>query len=203
MEKFERIFLGLIIGAVLPILLGLISFMVWFFTGQNPDTPLIYLVSGVLAGLILDLIFLKRWIDNRYAMPLWVVISIYVFYNIVLFGMFMGLPVLNVLLGLPAGFYMGNRVVFNSVPVNQYQAITKHVSLFTGFMMLLICTASAIIGLREEGIGQTIQSMLGVSFEITKPMVWGIVLLGGTLLVLCKVMLTGITMKRTIKASIV
>ncbi len=203
MEKLERIFLGLIIGGVLPILLGLVSFMVWFYTGQNPDTPLIYLVSGVLAGLILDLIFLKRLINNRYALPLWVVISIYLFYNIVFFGMFMGLPVLNVLLGLPAGFYMGNRVVFNGVPAEKYPLITKRVSLFTGSIMLLICMASAIIGLREKDIGETIQSMLGVSFEITKPMVWAIVLLGGTLLVLCKVMLTGITMKRTIKASTV
>jgi hypothetical protein len=44
-----------------------------------------------------------------------------------------------------------------------------------------------------------IQNVLGLSFEVTRSMLWGIVLIGGLTLILANILLTRITMIKTIK----
>jgi hypothetical protein len=44
-----------------------------------------------------------------------------------------------------------------------------------------------------------IKEVLGLGFEVTKSMVWGIVLIGGLTLILANILLTRITMVNTIK----
>ena len=76
----------------------------------------------------------------------------------------------------------------------------QQVSLFTGIIMVVICIASGIIALSGNSVGSEVRSMLGLGFEITRPMLWGITLIGGTFLVWLQVMVTRITMKMVLKS---
>lgn len=180
-------------------MIGLLSVIIWFYTDKQETHALIYALTGLLCGLLIDLMFLKRWINKRYVLPIWFVIGIYILYNIGLFGFFMGFPVFNVLLGLLAGYYFGNRICSNKIQQDKHSKLINQVSLFTGLIMIFICISSGFIALVGSGVGYDIQGMLGLGFEVTKPMIWSITLIGGFVLILLQILLTRITMIKTIK----
>jgi hypothetical protein len=51
----------------------------------------------------------------------------------------------------------------------------------------------------DFGAAGMIKELLGLDFEVTNSMMWGIVLIGGLALVVVNVLLTRITMIKTIK----
>jgi hypothetical protein len=199
MKGVDKIFFGLIIGCAFPFSLCLLSMIIWFYLDKSESRVLFYLASGLLLGLIIDFKFLKGWINKRYELPVWFILGIYVLYNIGLYGMFMGFPVFNAFLGLIAGYYYGQRILFSKVPSEKHYKIINQVLLLTGLIMLLTCIASGFIALAGEGVGYDIQHMLGLGFEVTKTMIWGITLIGGISLIILTIVLTKIAMIKTIK----
>ena len=199
MKKFEKVIDGLIIGSTFPLLLGLLSVTIWFYLDKSEDKPVIYLIVGILSGLIIDYKFLKGWIGRRFDLSLWFLAAIYIAYNIFVFGFFMGLPVFNVFLGFFAGYYFSNRICFKNVESKKRSKIINQVSLFTGLIMTLICISSGSLALVNNEASGMIKEVLGLSFEVTRIMVWGIVFIGGLTLILANIFLTRITMNITIK----
>jgi hypothetical protein len=199
MKRFEKMFAGFIIGATFPLLLGMLSGVIWFCFDKDESRAFVYLLSGFLLGLIIDIVFLKKWIDKRYELPVWFIMGIYLFYNVCIYGLFMGFPVFNVLLGIIAGYYYGFRMYYLNIPVKKQHTLIQQVSLFTGLVMTLICIGSGFIALTSKDAGSEVRHMMGLGFEITRSMLWGIILIGGTFLVWLKVKLTRITMKNVLK----
>ena len=201
MKRFEKIIHWLIIGSTFPILLGLSSVVIWFCFDRSENRPVIYLAAGLLLGLATDLLFLKGWIRNRFDLPVWFMAAIYIVDNILVYGFFMGFPVFNVFLGLFAGYYSGNRICFKKVEPEKHSKLINQVSLFAGLIMTLICISSGFLALVGYGAGGMIKELLGLGFEVTKPMVLGIVLIGGLTLIITNIILTRITMIKTIKTN--
>ena len=199
MKSFDKIFFGFILGFTFPFLLCLLSMIIWFYFDKSESRVFIYLGTGLLIGLIIDLKFLKSWINKRYELAIWFIIFIYLIYNIGIYGFFMGFPVFNVLLGLVAGYYFGKRICFGNIESEKHSKFINQVSLFTGLIMTLICISSGFLALAGAGAGGDIKGMLGLSFEVTKSMVFGITLIGGLSLILTQIILTRITMIKTIK----
>lgn len=187
------------IGGTFPLLFGLLSVIVWYYLDKLESRAIIYLAAGLILGLIIDLIFLKGWLNRRFELPLWSMAGIYILYNVFVFGFFMGFPVFNVLLGLIAGNYFGNRIVAGKLPSEKQSKQIKQVSIFTALIMALICISSAVIGLTDKFIGANIQGMLHLHFEITKPMIWAIVLVGGVSLIIVQYVITKWTIQKTIE----
>jgi hypothetical protein len=202
MKRFEKIFIGLIIGVTFPLLFGLLSVITWFYLDKSENRVIIYLTAGLLFGLIIDLKFLKGWIKHRFDLPLWFIAWIYIFYNICVYGFFMGFPVFNVLLGLIAGYYFGNRIISNKIQPEMRSKQINQVSLFTGMIMTLICVSSAVIGLTDKTIGDNIQGMLGLDFEITKTMILTLIFVGGFGLIIFQYFITKLTIIKTIRLNI-
>lgn len=187
------------IGGTFPLLFGLLSVIVWYYLDKLESRAIIYLAAGLILGLIIDLIFLKGWLNRRFELPLWSMAGIYILYNVFVFGFFMGFPVFNVLLGLIAGNYFGNRIVSGKLPSEIQSKQIKQVSIFTALIMALICISSAVIGLTDEFIGANIQGMLRLNFDITKPMIWAIVLVGGFCLIITQYVITRWAIQKTIE----
>ena len=200
MKRSEKIITGFIIGGAFPLLLGMLSLVIWFFLDKNESKAPVFLISGLLLGFIIDIVFLKKWIDKRYELPVWFIAGIYLFYNICIYGMFMGFPVFNVAMGIVAGYYYGNRIYYNNTLDKEQNKLIQQVSMFTGLVMVVFCIASGIIALKGNSVGSEVRSMLGLDFEVTRPMLWGITLIGGTFLVWLQVMVTRITMKMVLKS---
>ncbi|MEJ2616236.1 MAG: hypothetical protein P8Z35_14860 [Ignavibacteriaceae bacterium] len=111
----------------------------------------------------------------------------------------MGFPVFNLFLGLAAGYYFGKRVCFRNIKSGMYSKIINKVSLFTGLIMALICISSGLIALLDNYTGSTIKGMLGLGFDVTKEMIFTIIIIGGLGLILTEYFITKLTMQRTIK----
>jgi len=199
MKRFEKIINGLIIGSTFPLLLGLLSVLIWFYLDKSENRPVIYLIAGILLGLIIDYVFLKGWIGRRFDLSIWFMAAIYVIYNILVFGFFMGFPVFNVFLGFFAGYYFSNRICFKNVELKKHSKIINQVSLFSGLIMTLICISSGFLALINNEAAGMIKEVLGLGFEVTRSMIWGIVFFGGLTLILANIFLTRITMIKTIK----
>jgi hypothetical protein len=179
MKRFEKIVNRLIIGGTFPLLFGLLSMIAWFYLDKSESRAMIYLAAGLIFGLIIDLKFLKGWIKHRFDLSLWGMAGIYIFYNICVFGFFMGFPVFNLLLGLVAGYYFAIRIVSNKIHPEKQPKLINRVSVFTALVMTFICVSSAVIGLTDKYIGDNIQGMLGLNFEITKTMIVTLIFVGG------------------------
>jgi len=180
-------------------MIGLLSVLIWFYTDRQETHAPIYALIGLSSGLLLDLMFLKRWINNRYVLPIWFVVGIYILYNICIYGFFMGLPVFNTFLGLLAGYYFGKRICFNKVESETHTKLINQVSIFAGLIMTFVCISSGFLAIYDNGAAGMIQNVLGLSFEVTSSMLWGIVLIGGFILISINVLLTRFTMIKTIK----
>jgi len=198
-KRFEKVSIGLLIGSIFPLFLSTMSVVIWIYFDKNIERPLVYVVAGFVCGLLIDWKFLKSWINNRYDLPLWFVSSIYIFYNVWMFGLFMGVPVFHVLLGAVAGYYSGKRIKFKNISSDYFPEAINKTAMFTAVVMALVCILSGIIAFADESTGGNIQGMFGLGFKITKPMILGITVVGGVLLVSIVIMLTRITMSITIK----
>jgi len=199
MIRFEKIFFGILIGSAFPLFFGLLSVTIWFYLNISEKYAPFYLIVGILLGLVIDLKNLKSWVEKRYDLSVWFLIGLYLFFNIVTFGFFMGFPVFNIFWGLVAGYYSGCRIVFKNTPKGARSIIINWISIITGIVMMLICISSASIALSGNGVGTELQSMLGLEFVVTKPMIWEIILIGGFLLIAAQIVLTRITINKTIK----
>lgn len=199
MKNIEKKINGLIIGCVFPLSLGLLSVTIWVSIDKSESRLLIYLISGLLIGVLIDLKFLKGWISRRFNLPIWIIALIYIVYNVFVYGFFMGLPVFNAFLGLLAGYYFGNRICFNKVESEKLPKLINQVSIFSGLIMTFVCISSGFLAIYDNGAAGMIQDVLGLSFEVTSPMLWGIVLIGGLILILVNVFLARYTMIKTIK----
>jgi hypothetical protein len=199
MKNFEKKLNGLIIGSIFPLTLGLLSVTIWVLFDKSESRPFIYLASGLVIGGLIDLKFLKSWIDRRFNLPIWIIAMIYLVYNIFVYGFFMGLPVFNAFLGLLAGYYFGNRICFNKVGLEKHPKLINQVSIFVGLIMTFVCISSGFLAIYDNGAAGMIKNVLGLSFEVTSSMLWIIVLIGGLTLILTNILLTRITMIKTIK----
>jgi hypothetical protein len=201
MKNIDKIFIGILIGSVFPLLLSLLSVILWFYINRNTELVLIYLSIGLVLGFIIDFKFLKTWIIKRYELPLWFIIGMYIFYNIEIYGFFMGVPVVNILMGLIAGYYCGKKIEHQNISPDKIPAVIKKISLFTCLIMSLICLSSAVIALIDESTGENLRLMFSLNFPITKAMILAIILVGGFILILSQYFITKLVMTKTVKSN--
>lgn len=198
MKRIDKLILGLIFGSSFPILLFLIAVTIWFYFFQNSNV-FYFVFAGLLTGLFIDLIYLKRLIKNGFDLPNWVLIGLYLFYSICIYGLFMGFPVFNLIMGMIAGYYFGKRILYKNISLIESKPIIRQVSFFTSLIMLLICISSGFIANIDNGVGKDLQLMFRLQFEITKAMIWEIILIGGLVLIIAQYFLTKTILIKTIK----
>ena len=142
MKKFDQIFIGLIIAGFFPLLLMMISMTGWFYLDRTEAHAPYCLVAGLVIGLIIDLKYFRAWLKNRYELHVGFVTLIYLLYNVLFYGFFMGFPLFHPLAGCVAGYYFGLRVMHQNIPVVRHPGIIRRVSLSTGLIMTSFCLSS-------------------------------------------------------------
>ena len=88
--------------AIISVLFGAVPIFICFLAGWWISIPLvpeswIFLCAlvGLLIGVLVDVLFLRRWVRNVYSMRPLVWMFVYLFYSIGMFGFFMGVPALS------------------------------------------------------------------------------------------------------------
>jgi hypothetical protein len=177
--KLERIALGLILAPLAP-LAGLMSFW-WAAYAILPETWIVFsAITGLLAGILTDLFLLKRLLDRRLGLPLWA--AVYLFYSVGVFGFFMGVPVINAALAVPAGFVIGGRLAGENANRQKVRKTTQRTAWFTTGILVFICAASAFLALSSPSTASDLEGMLALPFAVSPAMIWGLIISGGAAL---------------------
>jgi hypothetical protein len=194
--KFERFALGLLLAPPAP-LAGLMGF--WFLSYSFfPEKwiPLATLVGFVL-GLLADFLFLKKLLNSVHRLSLVFWIAILLFYAGGLFGFFMGVPLFNAALAMPAGFVVGDRLARQKVDSAFVSRAAHCTAWFTTAVLLIVCIASAFFSLTSSSTPADLQGTLGLPFLVTWGMVWALILIGGTGLLVVNWALTVLSVRIT------
>jgi hypothetical protein len=194
LARIERLFLSVIIGLILPVLLGLAG---WWgsIPFVNEDRILFYAMGGFLAGVTLDLVFLSRWTRKAYnASILWPG-AVYLFYSVGVFGFFMGVPVFNLLLGPIWGYYMGMRLRAANAEKPAVAKAAHRSALFTSGVFALACIAAFVIAFLDPSLVANIQGMFGLAEPLDRSLILSLSVVGGAVLVLVEYLLTRAAVK--------
>jgi len=178
MRKLERVALYVFLGAVAPIALFLAFWWGSFRYVAEEAIPAVAL-SGFLAGIVLDVIFLKRWVGQAYKLNLGWLIAIYLFYSIGVFGFFMGVPIFNLAVGIAAGYYIGRRIHQEKLGPQEGARLTRQTAILTVSVLAALSTISAYWALNEASTGANLQGMLHLPFNVTRGMIVSIIVVGG------------------------
>ena len=74
-----------------------------YIGGISVNIIIVAALTGLLIGIVLDILFLRRWIRNFYLAHLWLLAMVYGALCVMAIASFMGLPVGTFMLGLLAG----------------------------------------------------------------------------------------------------
>ena len=195
--KLERSIRGLILAPLAPLALLLGGWWLAYFLLPEACIFLGALL-GLILGLVVDIPRLKKCIGRAdFPNVFWVVV--FLFYSVGLFGFFMGVPVFNLALALPAGFILGSRLAAQQADETRIRAASRRVSGFTTTVLAFICAASAIIALADPYTEANLQGMLALPFDVTRGMVIGLIVIGGALLLLVNWWLASVSVRFTYK----
>ncbi len=142
LQKIESIAIAFALGAV-PVI-GCFLAGWWLSIALLPEAFVMgCALAGLLAGMLVGALFLRNWMKHAYTVQTWMWMGIYLFYTAGILGFFMGVPVFNVALGLPAGFFVGRRLMRNNAGPARMQRVARQAALFTTSVLGLVCIASA------------------------------------------------------------
>jgi hypothetical protein len=183
MNKLEKLFSALLIGPILPISGFLAG---WWSLSQNANNYIIGAAAfgGLGLGLLADAIFLRRWVTGIYHAQPTLLMAIYLFYSICVFGFFMGVPVFNIALALPAGIFIGARLAHLGLDAEEDKKAVLRANSLILLVMAFICAASAFLALRDPTTAANLEGMLRLPFKVTRPMILVLILVGGSTLLL-------------------
>jgi hypothetical protein len=194
--KLERLALGLILAPPGP-LAGLLGGW-WLSCALLPEKWIpISAIAGLLLGVLADGLFLGRLIDRAYLLSPAFWLAVLLFYAVGTFGFSMGVPVLNVALALPAGFVVGGRLAHQAADRSRVRLATQRTCILTTALLALTCAASAFFALTSPSTPSDLRGMLGLGFEVTPAMIWGLILIGGAGLLAVNWLLTGLAVHLT------
>lgn len=187
-KAFELLILGMFFGLV-P-LAGFFMATVLFAAiafGTKVLGP--WVLWSLLPGLLIDVLFLKRWVKNAYTMNTKTLAVLYVFHSVCALGFFMGVPIGNIFLGVLAGLYAAGKMHFTGADEEKRNQDFKKTAKFTAAVMVLICILLALWAIAGKVPGSRFETPL-ISFTFTSPIFWTVVFAGGAFLVLLQYWLT-------------
>lgn len=178
MNKIEKAFLGTLLGAVFP-LVGFLGG--WWSTSQVLTNVWVFTVAfvGLALGLVVDGFLLKKWVARAYEMDVRLWMGIFFFYSICVFGFFMGVPVFNVGLAIPAGLVIGWKLAHQPADDKAEKRLTLRANHYTTGVMAFICATSAFLALRDPTTAANLEGMLRLPFEVTQGMIIALIVVGG------------------------
>jgi len=165
MSKAERTIVGIFLGGACLWL----SFVTCWWTaaivhalvaGLSLEVVMVSALAGLMTGVFLDILFLRKWIRGFYAASLWLLAVVYAALCVLAVASFMGLPVGTFALGLLAGAYAGRRQLHN--PSADAGHRLRRAAFFAALLTAGAALPIGILALREQSVADLFQKMLGI-----------------------------------------
>ena len=179
MGRFIRTALKIVESLVLYVFFGLVPVMAIFmatvlFAAIVFDKEVLgpWTLLGMLPGVLIDVLFLKRWVKNAYQINAKIIGGLYIFYSVCALGFFMGIPLGCVFLGVLAGFYAGRRFSLTGNNQINSKSYFRRVAIFSSAVMVLMCALITLWAIAGNMIGYEVE--FPVSFTLIAPIFWAV-----------------------------
>ena len=169
MNKTERTIVGLTIAVTCP---ASLFFLCWWISAAlsifhvlpvSQNWIGIIAVSGLCLGVALDVLYLRRWINRFYSVNTEFMIFAYLFWSAIAVALLMGLPLLNIALGILAGLYIGRKRLHEQAARDAFRKTAWKISLFTALVTGLEALPIGLLGLKEGMAMEMSGSVTGLS----------------------------------------
>jgi hypothetical protein len=167
MNRSESILIGLFLGIACPYLMFVALW--WstaafhFYVSPLADSVIAAMaMTGLGLGCLLDVIFLRRWVEKFYNADLRWVFVFYCGCFVVGFASFMGFPLGTFAFGIFAGAYVGRRARHHRAKPAQLRTTLNRTALLTSSLTTVAALPMGILGLREPVVGSLIQKCCGL-----------------------------------------
>jgi len=189
-NRLEMILYKIIFWGVIPTILFLAGW--WSSIGLKDNQEIFSIaLAGFGFGILIDVLVLKPWLKSLETLSNGILISVYVFYSLMVLGFFMGVPLFNLGLGILAGRFMARVGLYKGLNKTLMDKLIYSTAMITTFILFGICLISAWIALKDPlDTAINLQGMLQLSFTVTRSMVYGLVVFGGLLLLIVQYILT-------------
>jgi hypothetical protein len=179
-RRFDGLLSVAVLGTLAPVSLMLLLW--WGSLPFTDDPALIYTLAaaGLVLGLLLDLTLLRRHLKRLYSLSLPVLVVLEVFYDVLVYGFFMGLPVFNVFVGILWSYIVARKLRFS--PGENGPKTAGRMIWFSAAALFLLCVCSAVLALSDSTICSQVKGMLGLPFDVTLGMIWALIVGGGAAL---------------------
>ena len=167
MSKLESIVVGFVVGIACPWL----TFVAFWWTaaflylqGFPVSEGMIKTaaLTGLGLGCLLDVVFLRRWVEKFYTANLRWMIMVYLGCFVVAFASFMGFPVGTFLLGISAGVYVGRRESHCQADRNQLAVALRRTAVLTSSITSVAALPVGILGLKELHVSALFEAWFGL-----------------------------------------
>ena len=175
LEKKEYYIIGTILALLMPLIVGVLF---WWITASFAILKIMPIsekfiafvaVTGLAVGILLDILYLKKWMLKFYEINRAVSILFYLFFSIMAVAFFMGAPVGNLFLGFLAGIYIGRKCHYFNSDQASFASASKSISIFSAFVTGIEAFPIGLLALREESIINSINRIFGfVLFHANK-----------------------------------
>ena len=183
MRLLEKTTLLAVLGPIAP-LVGFLACwwgtFAWLPEKMVRNTAL----SGLAVGLLAAAVFLRGWMRRGFSFSWKAWAGIYLFYAVGTFGFFMGMPVFNLALVLPAGVIVGGRLARQVLEAGQVRRLIHGAQIYTTSVLAALCLCSATLALAYQDTGAELQAMFHLGFRLTRMHLVGLIVFGGSALLL-------------------
>jgi hypothetical protein len=165
-SRTESIIVGLVIGLACP-LLTFVFF--WWMTAvihmRLPRVPVQVVATAALTGLgfgvVLDMVYLKRWIKVFYTTNVLILAAVYLSLCVVAVAFCMGLPAGTFLLGTGTGVYIGRRQYHSQADIASCTATLRKTSIFAAMVTTTAAFPIGLLALDDQGVLGFLETLLG------------------------------------------
>ncbi len=200
-NKLEKILLALLLGAIAPIFFFIAGWWGAYLLAPESQIPF-FMLAGLGMGFVIDLLFLGKWVNAAYQIHPILLIAVYLFYSVGIFGFFMGVPVFNSIMGPLAGFYVGRRLKQEKANPEETDRMIHRTGLFASFVLAVACTVSFILAASEitlaANINGMLHDMLGLNIALDNQPILTLSALAGIGIVASEYVLTQAAAKKTV-----
>ena len=172
------------------------------FTGIvfGPEVLGPWVLWSLVPGVAINVVFLKKWVRGAYQMNSKILAGIYIFYAVIAIGMCMGMPIFHFVMCIAAGVFIARKMHFAGADEETRRLAFKRMAGFCGAVMVLICCLMTLWAILGQMIGYKVETPV-LSFTLTVPIFFAVVMSGGAVLVLLQYWLTSAAAKVTFRLS--
>ena len=193
--RFDKLLFSVLFGIVMPILCFIIFWWGTFIFTDNHKVIIIVTLSGLGIGILISLLMKLIRKPDIYLVSIPELILVYLFYNGVLFTMFMGIPVFHLVLGVIAGYYWAKYMIHHK-EITDHEGEIRRISTFTAIVIGIVCLFSAAVALISKSTSEDLKNMFNLPFDISRPLLITFIVAGGLSLIIIQYLLVKFTMTK-------